>query len=139
MTDASSLARMPTGYSTRSETPSGNFPLSIYRPRNRPHHQQRMSRASNADTMTMSEGPREQEENVYVIPSRRHMSGTFTPRLRQDRRSTARLSAWKAPSFDENFGSMLFSRQNRQTLLFCLGFLFPPSKTATPFSMQDKH
>jgi hypothetical protein len=66
------------------------------------------------------------EQEVYVIrPARRPLSQLFTPRLRQDRRSQARLSAWKAPSFDDTLGTMLFSRQNRQILLFVFGFIFP--------------
>ena len=66
------------------------------------------------------------EQDIYVIgPSRRPMSEPFTPRLRQDRRSTAVLSAWKAPSFDDSLRTLFFSRQNRQILLFCLGFLCP--------------
>ncbi|KAF2840267.1 hypothetical protein M501DRAFT_903139, partial [Patellaria atrata CBS 101060] len=50
-----------------------------------------------------------------------------TPRLQRDRRSTAVLSAWRAPSFDESFTSLFFSRGNRQILLFCIGFVFPPA------------
>lgn len=75
----------------------------------------------------MSEGPIEQE--VYAVGGpRRHVLELFTPRLRPDRRSQAQLSAWKAPSFDENFGAALFSRQNRQIVFFCLGFIFPFGK-----------
>lgn len=66
------------------------------------------------------------EQEVYVVgPARRPMMEPFTPRLRQDRRSQARLSAWKAPSFDESLGTLFFSRQNRQIVLFCLGFILP--------------
>ncbi|KAF2182773.1 hypothetical protein K469DRAFT_690511 [Zopfia rhizophila CBS 207.26] len=119
-TEASESIRVPTAQSGRTNTPSeGNFPLSIYRPRNRPHQ-----RMSHPESMSISEGPVEQE--IYVIgPPRRPMMEPFTPRLRQDRRSTARLSAWKAPSFDDSLGSLFFGRQNRQILLFCLGFIFP--------------
>lgn len=75
----------------------------------------------------MSEGPVEQD--VYVVGGpRRHVLEQFTPRLRPDHRSQAQLSAWKAPSFDENFGAALFSRQNRQIVCFCLGFIFPFGK-----------
>ncbi|KAF2462669.1 uncharacterized protein BDR25DRAFT_330121 [Lindgomyces ingoldianus] len=114
--------RVPTAQSGRTNTPSeSHFPLSIYRPRNRPHN-----RMSQPESVLTSEGPVEHE--VYVIgPPRRGrgLSEPFTPRLRQDRRSQARLSAWTAPSFDSNVGTLFFSRQNRQILLFCLGFIFP--------------
>jgi hypothetical protein len=76
----------------------------------------------------------ELEQDIYVIgPARRTnlQHHPFSPRLRPDRRSQARLSAWKAPSLDENFGSMLFSRQNRQIFLFTLGFIFPFGKLFT--------
>jgi hypothetical protein len=123
-TEGSESIRVPTAQSGRTNTPSdGNFPLSIYRPRNRP-----FQRMSHPETMSMSDGPIEQE--VYVIgPPRRLMGELFTPRLRQDRRSQARLSAWQAPSFDDSLGTLFFSRQNRQILLFCLGFIFPFGKT----------
>ncbi|OCK85297.1 hypothetical protein K432DRAFT_413395 [Lepidopterella palustris CBS 459.81] len=121
-TEASESVRVPTAQSGRTMTPSeSNFPLSIYRPRNRPH--QHLSQPA-TDSMVISDAPVEQE--IYVVgPPRRNISEPYTPRLRQDRRSQARLSAWRAPSFDEPFGSLLFSRQNRQILLFCLGFVFP--------------
>ena len=70
------------------------------------------------------------------------MTEQFTPRLRQDRRSQARLSAWKAPSFDDSLGTLFFSRQNRQILLFCLGFIFPigkPSLLATCIIPTSAH
>ncbi|KAF2734146.1 hypothetical protein EJ04DRAFT_564435 [Polyplosphaeria fusca] len=112
--------RIPTAQSGRTSTPSeGNFPLSIYRPRNRPHQ-----RSSYPESMSISEAPIEQA--VYVIgPARRPLTHIISPRLRQDRRSQARLSAWKAPSFDDSLGTLIFSRQNRQILLFCFGFIFP--------------
>jgi hypothetical protein len=123
-TDSDSI-RIGTAQSGRTATPSdSNFPLSIYRPRNRPHQ-----RMSHPDTLSISED--ELEQDIYVIqPARRHnlQHHPFSPRLRNDRRSQARLSAWKAPSLDENLGSMLFSRQNRQILLFALGFIFPFGK-----------
>lgn len=112
--------RINTAQSGRTDTPSeGHFPLSIYRPRNRPHQ-----RVSHPETISLSD--EEMEHDVYVIgPARRNIHQPFSPRLRPDRRSQARLSAWKAPSLDENLGSMLFSRQNRQIVLFCVGFIFP--------------
>ncbi|KAF2878172.1 hypothetical protein BDV95DRAFT_624725 [Massariosphaeria phaeospora] len=119
-TESSDSLRVPTAHSGRTNTPSDfNFPLSIYRPRNRPHE-----RTSQPDMVSIYSGPVEQE--IYVIgPHRRPMTEPFTPRLRQDRRSTARLSAWKAPSFDDSLGTLFFSRQNRQIWMFCLGFIFP--------------
>ncbi|PVI02004.1 hypothetical protein DM02DRAFT_654021 [Periconia macrospinosa] len=119
LSDSSELYRLPTAQSGRTDTPSeGNASFFIYRPRNRPHE-----RLSQPETLDISDDLDQQE--AYIIGPERHMSPPFTPRLRQDRRSQAQLSAWKAPSFDENFGSMLFSRQNRQIVLFCLGFLCP--------------
>jgi len=32
---------------------------------------------------------------------------------------------WAAPSLDADVNTTLFGRQNRQILLFCLGFIFP--------------
>ena len=118
-------------HSGRTNTPSeGNFPLSIYRPRNRPHE-----RISHPETMSISDDyPIEQE--VYAIQPRHHKSEIFTPRLRQDRRSQARLSAWKAPSFDDTLGTLFFSRQNRQILLFVFGFIFPFGKLPWPCAMH---
>ncbi|CAI6328319.1 unnamed protein product [Periconia digitata] len=119
LSDSSDNYRLHTAQSGRTTTPSeGNAPFGIYRPRNRPHE-----RISQAESLYLSDELDNQEP--YVIGRERLMSPPFTPRLRQDRRSQAQLSAWKAPSFDENFGSMLFSRQNRQIVLFCFGFLCP--------------
>jgi hypothetical protein len=36
-----------------------------------------------------------------------------------------RYSVWNAPSLDDDLGNTLFGRQNRQILLFCVGFIFP--------------
>lgn len=122
---------LPTSQSGRTNTPSeGNLPFGIYRPRNRPHQ-----RVSGTGTVSTVDGPIEQE--VYVVGGpRRHILEQFTPRLAKDRRSQAQLSAWKAPSFDENFGAALFSRQNRQILCFCLGFIFPFGKLV-PLAYHD--
>ncbi|KAF2640810.1 hypothetical protein P280DRAFT_400546 [Massarina eburnea CBS 473.64] len=109
--------RVPTAQSGRTTTPSEGMPLSIYRPRNRPHE-----RHSQPETFSISDLG---DQDVYVLGPQRRLAPPYSPHLRQDRRSQAQLSAWKAPSFDENLGSMLFSRQNRQILLFCLGFIFP--------------
>ncbi|KAF2280434.1 uncharacterized protein EI97DRAFT_123084 [Westerdykella ornata] len=119
-TESTDSLRLPTSNSGRTNTPSEtHFPMNIYRPRNRPHQ-----RISQPDSISISEAPEEQQRYA-VGPPRRPMSEIFTPRLQKDRRSTARLSAWKAPSLDESLGTLFFSRQNRQILLFCLGFLFP--------------
>ncbi|KAL5377630.1 hypothetical protein DPSP01_009683 [Paraphaeosphaeria sporulosa] len=121
ISESAPSSRLQTSHSGRTNTPSdGNLPFSIYNPRRRPHQ-----RASGADSVSMmSEGPIEQD--VYAVGGpRRHVLEQFTPRLRPDHRSQAQLSAWKAPSFDENFGAALFSRQNRQIVFFCLGFIFP--------------
>ncbi|KAF2443805.1 hypothetical protein P171DRAFT_44348 [Karstenula rhodostoma CBS 690.94] len=120
ISESSASLRLPTSHSGRTTPSEGNLPFSIYNPRRRPHQ-----RASGADTASMmSDGPIEQD--VYAVGGpRRHVLEQVTPRLRPDHRSQARLSAWKAPSFDENFGAALFSRQNRQIVLFCLGFIFP--------------
>ncbi|KAF2016439.1 hypothetical protein BU24DRAFT_201679 [Aaosphaeria arxii CBS 175.79] len=120
-TESTDSLRLQTGHSGRTNTPSeGNFPLSIYRPRNRPHQ-----RMSHPETMSMSDRSAVEQE-IYVIERpRRAMVGPCTPRLQKDRRSQARLSAWKAPSFDDSLGTLLFSRQNRQVWLFCLGFILP--------------
>ncbi|KAL5407464.1 hypothetical protein PMIN04_011723 [Paraphaeosphaeria minitans] len=121
ISESAPSSRLQTSHSGRTDTPSdGNLPFSIYNPRRRPHR-----RASGADSVSMmSEGPIEQD--VYAVGGpRRHVLEQFTPRLRPNHRSQAQLSAWKAPSFDENFGAALFSRQNRQIVFFCLGFIFP--------------
>ncbi|KAJ8118975.1 hypothetical protein OPT61_g172 [Boeremia exigua] len=117
--ESSGSIRLGTSHSGRTHTPSeSNFPAHIYRPRNRPH------RGSHTDTMSLSS---EQliDENGYA-----HMhsiSGWSTPHLRTDRRGHPRYSFWKAPSMDKDFGKHPFSRQNRQILLFTLGFIFFPA------------
>lgn len=57
-----------------------------------------------------------------------HVSEPFTPRLCPDRRTHARLSAWRPPSLDDALGSLVFSRANVQVMLFCLGLVFPLGK-----------
>lgn len=47
------------------------------------------------------------------------------PHLAPSRRLSHRLSAWRAPSFDEALSTLIISRQNRQILFFCIGFLCP--------------
>ena len=120
--DTSSV-RIDTARTGQTDTPpEGNFPLSVYRPRNRPH------RVSRAQTESWAQSEEPVEQDVYAIQPRRPFHGTFSPHLRPDRRSTARLSAWKAPSFDDSLRSIFFARHNRQISLFCLGFLFPLGK-----------
>ncbi|KAF2742152.1 hypothetical protein M011DRAFT_413182 [Sporormia fimetaria CBS 119925] len=119
-TESTDSFRVLTANSGRTTTPSeGQYPLNIYRPRNRPHQH-------TWDPEAVSVAEAHNEKPVYVVdPPRRHISQPYTPRLRPDRRSTARFSAWKAPSLDETLGTLLFSRQNRQIVLFALGFLCP--------------
>lgn len=52
-------------------------------------------------------------------------SGTYnaTPHLTVDKHMSMKLPNWRTPSFDETEG--LLSRNNRQILLFCIGFVFP--------------
>lgn len=125
--ESSGSIRLGTSHSGRTHTPSeSNFPAHIYRPRNRPHN----NRASHADTMSPMSLSSEQliDENGYAAGSYPpSVSGWSTPHLRTDRRGQPRYSFWKAPSMDKDFGRHPFSRQNRQILLFTLGFIFFPS------------
>lgn len=124
--ESSESLRLGTSHSGRTNTPSeGNFPLSIYRPRNRPRN-----RASHADTISLADDIHSVDGGVYVLgPNMRPLSGYSTPHLRTDRRTGTRYSAWKAPSLDHDLNSTLFGRQNRQILLFCIGFIFPLGKS----------
>ncbi|KAF2826225.1 hypothetical protein CC86DRAFT_26396 [Ophiobolus disseminans] len=119
--ESSESLRLGTAHSGRTQTPSeGNFPLSIYRPRNRPRN-----RASQQDTISLADDI-QSIDGVYVLgPNMHPLSGYSTPHLRTDRRGGTRYSVWAAPSLDDDLGSTLFGRQNRQILLFCVGFLFP--------------
>lgn len=123
--ESSDSLRLGTSHSGRTNTPSeGNFPLSIYRPRNRPRN-----RASQGDEMSLADDAQSMSGSVYVLgPNMHPISGYSTPHLRTDRREGARYSAWKAPSLDADLNTTLFGRQNRQILLFCLGFIFPFGK-----------
>ncbi|RMY39528.1 hypothetical protein D0866_01874 [Hortaea werneckii] len=47
------------------------------------------------------------------------------PSLLPTKRASAPLSAWRAPSFSESLGTLVYSRCNRQILLFAVGFLCP--------------
>lgn len=122
--ESSESLRLGTSHSGRTHTPSDtNFPLNIYRPRNRPRN-----RHSHPDTLSLADDI-QSIDGVYVIgPNMHPLSGYSTPHLRTDRRGGNRYSRWQAPSLDDNLGSTLFGRQNRQVLLFCLGFIFPFGK-----------
>lgn len=122
--ESSGSIRMGTSHSARSNTPSeANFPVNIYRPRNRPRH-----RGSQTDTMSLSDEIQHVDGNLYVVgPTMHPLSGYSTPRLRPDLRGHSRYGIWTAPSLDDDLGSTLFGRQNRQILFFCLGFIFPLS------------
>ena len=130
--DSSGSIRLGTAHSGRSHTPSeSHFPLSIYRPRNRPR-----TRMSHTDTISLADDVQSidggvYEGGVYMVEDRGQMyalSAWSTPHLRTDRRGQLRYSAWNAPSLDADVHQTLLGRQNRQILLFCLGFLFPPGK-----------
>jgi hypothetical protein len=125
--ESSESLRLATSHSGRTNTPSeGNFPLSIYRPRNRPRN-----RASQADTISLADDIQSIDGGVYVLgPNMHPLSGYSTPHLRTDRRGGTRYSAWKAPSLDDDLNTTLFGRQNRQILLFCIGFVFPLGKSS---------
>lgn len=120
--ESSDSLRLGTSNSGRTNTPSeGNFPLSIYRPRNRPRR-----RGSHGDEMSLADDAQSLSGSVYVLGPHMHpMSGYSTPHLRTDRRTGMRYSMWAAPSLDADVNTTLFGRQNRQILLFCLGFIFP--------------
>jgi hypothetical protein len=114
-------SRLNTAQSDPSMTPSeSHFPLSIYRPRNRPRQSRPVT-----DSVAISDVP--VERDLYVIgPVRHHLRDGFgTPRLHQDQRSTTHLSAWRAPSFNDTWASLIYNRGNRQILLFGVGFVFP--------------
>lgn len=122
--ESSESLRLNTAHSGRTTTPSdGNFPLSIYRPRNRPRN-----RASQAETMSLADDIHS-IDGVYVLgPNMHPVSGWSTPHLRTDRRGV-RYSVWKAPSLDADLHTTLLGRQNRQVLCFCVGFIFPLGKS----------
>lgn len=119
--ESSESLRLGTSHSGRTQTPSdGNFPPSIYRPRNRPRN-----RGSLPDSLSVADDV-QSIDDVYVLgPNVHPASGWSTPHLRTDRRGGNRYSAWAAPSLDDDLGSTLFGRQNRQVLLFSIGFIFP--------------
>jgi hypothetical protein len=160
--DSESLQRLPSAKSGRTNTPTDRAPFNIWRPRNRPHQpqqQQPHQRISQAESVLVADDLVYEdvriddirindirhdddirndddiiEQEAYITRPQRRAAQPMTPRLRQDRRSQARLSPWKAPSLDENLGSMLFSRQNRQIVLFCFGFIFPFGKLSPPLT-----
>jgi hypothetical protein len=135
--------------SGRSRTPSeSQYPPNIYRPRNRPRNRA----ASAADTISLADDAQSIDGAGYATngPQMYQLRGYSTPHLRTDRRGQTRYSAWNAPSLDADVHMTLFGRQNRQILLFCLGFLCPlswivasflplplkPSHMVTPTSSQ---
>jgi hypothetical protein len=123
--ESSESLRLPTSHSGRTTTPSdGHFPLSIYRPRNRPRNRA----ASAADTVSLADDVHSIDGVYAVGPHMHNLSAWSTPHLRTDRREGTRYSVWKAPSLDSDLHTTLFGRQNRQVLLFCLGFIFPFGK-----------
>ncbi|KAF2755514.1 hypothetical protein EJ05DRAFT_502972 [Pseudovirgaria hyperparasitica] len=92
----------------------------VWRPRTRPRPGD-----ESTDSLAISEARVEQE--AYVQGGRRQpMNEPWAPRLRRDKRPISRISAWRAPSFDDAFNFLSWSQGNRQVLLFCLGFFFPP-------------
>ncbi|KAF1945573.1 hypothetical protein EJ02DRAFT_337933 [Clathrospora elynae] len=114
--------RLGTSHSGRLDTPpESNFPLSIYRPRNRPSN-----RTSNPDNLSIADNAQFVDGGIHAVGPYMHpLSGYSTPHLRTDQRGQMRYSFWKAPSLDDDLHSTLFGRQNRQILLFCIGFIFP--------------
>ncbi|USP80882.1 hypothetical protein yc1106_08156 [Curvularia clavata] len=110
--------------SGRSRTPSeSQYPPNIYRPRNRPRNRA----ASTTDTVSLADDAQSIDGAGYAANGRQmyQLRGYSTPHLRTDRRGQTRYSAWNAPSLDADVHMTLFGRQNRQILLFCLGFLCP--------------
>ncbi|KAF2128774.1 hypothetical protein P153DRAFT_292468 [Dothidotthia symphoricarpi CBS 119687] len=121
--ESSGSIRLGTSHSGRTRTPSeSNFASNIHRPRNRPR-----DRSSRTDSVSFPEDAQPMEGDYYVLgPDGQltRLSRFSTPHLRSDNRGQL-YSMWKAPSLDADLGKTLFSRQNRQILFFCLGFIFP--------------
>lgn len=71
--------------------------------------------------------PRDPTYTSSQYPRSHSASQIFTapPHLAPSRRLSHRLSAWRAPSFDEALNTLFVTRCNRQILLFCLGFVCP--------------
>ncbi|RMZ67146.1 serine-rich [Pyrenophora seminiperda CCB06] len=122
--DSSGSIRLGTAHSGRSHTPSeSHFPLSIYRPRNRPR-----TRMSHTDTVSLADDVQSidggvYEREVYMVEDRGQMyalSAWSTPHLRTDQRGQLRYSAWNAPSLDADVHQTLFraSKQTDSALLF---------------------
>ncbi|EUC33966.1 hypothetical protein COCCADRAFT_4595 [Bipolaris zeicola 26-R-13] len=117
--------------SGRSHTPSeSNYPPNIYRPRNRPRHRA----ASFADTVSLADDAQSIDGAAHGAGARMYQIRQYsTPHLRTDRRGDTRYSAWNAPSLDADVHVTLLGRQNRQILLFCLGFICPLSWIVASF------
>jgi hypothetical protein len=122
--------RLPTSHSGRTNTPSEyNFPMSLNRPRNRPRN-----RGSQGDDLSIAEELHTADGGVYVLgPNMQPLHRYETPRLRTDQRVGMRYSVWNAPSLDHDLNTTLFGRQNRQVLLFCVGFIFPLGKSSVRY------
>lgn len=74
------------------------------------------SQRQRAATTSTAEYPRHLSlDRSFVAP----------PHLAPTKRASYALSAWKAPSFNDDLGTLVKERGNRQILLFCLGFLCP--------------
>jgi len=68
---------------------------------------------------------RRQSRTTRATLSPSQIYPAYSPHLEPSRRLSNRLSAWRAPSFDEALSTLLVSRQNRQILFFSLGFICP--------------
>ena len=138
-------APSPESSSGPSESPeSDTIPIVLTRPRNRPYedanspHQAgyEVGAALTADTpvrsAAMAASAPYHDEAAFLHPrstprpAMQIRSPSASPYLHQDQRAAARISAWQVPSLDEPVHDRFFSRCNRQIILFCLGFLFPP-------------
>ena len=127
-----------------SDSPeSDTIPIVLTRPRNRPYEDASPPRAGygvgaayTADmpvrSAAMAASAPYHDDGAFLHPrstprpAMQVRSPSASPYLQQDQRTAARLSAWQVPSLDEPVRGQYFSRCNRQIILFCLGFLFPP-------------
>ncbi|KAI9797755.1 MAG: hypothetical protein M1835_006927 [Candelina submexicana] len=109
-----------TGSRPQSTSPvTDNLPLSIFRPRNRPHD------IDMPDRRSMEITPAPQQQGLTRGPSRRKITELWSPHLQQDKRTTARRSMWREPPFEERQESNPLDRRNVQILAFCIGFVCP--------------
>ncbi|KAI9718944.1 MAG: hypothetical protein M1812_003829 [Candelaria pacifica] len=96
-----------------------NLPLSIFRPRNRPHD------INMPDRSSMEIAPAPQQQGLARGPSRRKITELWSPHLQHDKRKTAPRSVWREPPFEEKQDGNPFDRRNVQILAFCIGFVCP--------------